>query len=478
MFRNLIFDWSGTLVDDLGPVIEATNAVLEKYSIAPLDREQFRRRFRLPYSEFYAELLPHIALDELEQHFRPAFAAATSAITILPHAREKLEWCSALGIRCFVLTSMDQLAFEGQLDDFQLRHHFEATYSGVLDKRELIHQILENHGLDPTETAFVGDMTHDVETARHGGISSIAVLTGYNHAEVIATARPDLTVPDLGILRSLLDRQRFTTRPISTVGALIHDGAGKLLLIRTHKWGGRWGIPGGKIERCETALAALHREVCEETALVLKNIQFVMVQESINSPEFMRPEHFILINYVAEALTTDVLLNDEAEEFLWLTSTDALALNLNHATRILITECMARDFIPCSAATHPLDAIEIRRLRVSAHIGVPDEERAKPQTLLVTVLMKPSRTFSKLADDISRTVDYHTVSLEIDALAAASPRNLIETLATDIAEFLLENHHLTQVSVRIEKHILPNTECVAVEVRRNRGGFSSCNSNL
>ena len=51
MFRNLIFDWSGTLVDDLGPVIEATNAVLGKYAIAALDREGFRRCFRLPYRE-------------------------------------------------------------------------------------------------------------------------------------------------------------------------------------------------------------------------------------------------------------------------------------------------------------------------------------------------------------------------------------------------------------------------------------------
>jgi phosphoglycolate phosphatase len=206
MFRNLIFDWSGTLVDDLGPVIEATNAVLEKYEIAALDRETFRRNFRLPYSEFYAELLPDIPLTELETHFRPAFDAAVTPVTVLPHAREKLECCSALGIRCFVLTSMDPIAFERQMDEFNLRHHFEATYSGVLDKRELIHQILTTHDLAPTETAFVGDMTHDVETARHGGISSIAVLTGYNHAEVLAAVRPDLTVPDLGALRGLFER--------------------------------------------------------------------------------------------------------------------------------------------------------------------------------------------------------------------------------------------------------------------------------
>ncbi len=346
MFRNLIFDWSGTLVDDLGPVIEATNAVLGKYEIAALDRECFRRAFRLPYREFYAELLPDVSLEELEAHFRPAFDAAVTPVTVLPHAREKLEWCSAIGIRCFVLTSMDTLAFERQMDDFGLRHHFEATYSGVLDKREIIHQILETHGLDPAETAFVGDMTHDVETARHGGISSIAVLTGYNHAEILAAVRPDLTVPDLGVLRCLLDRRRSVSRPVATVGALIHDGNGHVLMIRTHKWGDRWGIPGGKIERGESSTDALRREIREETGLELRDIEFALVQDCILSPEFQRPEHFLLLNYVARATTTAVTLNDEAEEFRWLCPADALALNLNQPTRFLLAEALNRDLTP------------------------------------------------------------------------------------------------------------------------------------
>jgi phosphoglycolate phosphatase len=346
MFRNLIFDWSGTLVDDLGPVIEATNAVLGKYNIAQLDREAFRRCFRLPYREFYAELLPDIPLEELEAHFRPAFDQAITPVTVLPHAREKLEWCSALGIRTFVLTSMDTLAFERQMDDFGFRHHFEATYSGVLDKREIIHRILETHHLDPAETAFVGDMTHDVETARHGGVSSIAVLTGYNHPEILAGVRPDITVPDLGVLRTLLDRRRSVSRPISTVGALIHDGAGKILLVRTHKWGNRWGIPGGKIERGESSVAALRREIHEETGLDLADVEFALVQDSIDSPEFIRPEHFILLNYVARAMDTAVVLNDEAEEFRWLSPAAAFDLDLNQPTRVLLAKTLERRLIP------------------------------------------------------------------------------------------------------------------------------------
>ncbi len=114
------------------------------------------------------------------------------------------------------------------------------------------------------------------------------------------------------------------------------------------------------------------------------------------------------------------------------------------------------------------DTIEIRRLRVSTHIGVPDDERAEPQNLLVTLVMTPGQNFDGLADEISRTIDYYAVSLEIEALAAARPRRLIETLATDIAAHLLENHPLAKVAITIEKHILPNTECVAVHIERSR----------
>jgi phosphoglycolate phosphatase-like HAD superfamily hydrolase/8-oxo-dGTP pyrophosphatase MutT (NUDIX family) len=345
MFRNLIFDWSGTLVDDLGPVIEATNFVLAKYGIGPMDREEFRRRFRLPYREFYQEMLPGIPLEELEEHFRPAFDGAEATVFVLPHAREKLDWCRRLGIRTFVLTSMDAIAFARQLEEFGLKGHFEATYSGVLDKRDVIHRILEAHGLAPEETAFVGDMTHDVETARHAGISSIAVLTGYNHPEVLAAVRPDLTVPDLGVLRGIFERRK-ATRPIATVGALIHDGAGKLLMIRTHKWSGLWGIPGGKIERGEASKDALRREVLEETGLTVTDIRFAMVQDCIDSPEFIRPEHFLLLNYVALATTTAVTLNDEAEEYRWVTADEAAVLALNQPTRVLLEETLANHLLP------------------------------------------------------------------------------------------------------------------------------------
>ncbi len=130
--------------------------------------------------------------------------------------------------------------------------------------------------------------------------------------------------------------------PISTVGALIFNPAREVLMIRTHKWSNLWGIPGGKIKWGETSEDALRREIREETALEISNIQFALVQDCIGSKEFFRDAHFVLLNYTCDSPGQNVVLNDEAEEFLWTPPANALKLPLNTPTRILIENVKGR----------------------------------------------------------------------------------------------------------------------------------------
>ena len=130
--------------------------------------------------------------------------------------------------------------------------------------------------------------------------------------------------------------------PITTVGALIFNPTREVLMIRTHKWSNLWGIPGGKIKWGETAEAALRREIREETALEITNIQFVLVQDCIRSKEFYREAHFVLLNYTCDTSSTAVTLNNEAEEYKWLPVLAALNLELNTPTRILIEAVKGR----------------------------------------------------------------------------------------------------------------------------------------
>lgn len=114
------------------------------------------------------------------------------------------------------------------------------------------------------------------------------------------------------------------------------------------------------------------------------------------------------------------------------------------------------------------DEIEIRRLEIECHIGVPDEERAQPQKLWITTRIRPSQGFIGLHDQVKNTVDYYEVSLKIAELASSRPRHLIETLAIDLAEMLLISYPLQSVDVEIEKRILPNAQYVSVKIQRSR----------
>lgn len=120
------------------------------------------------------------------------------------------------------------------------------------------------------------------------------------------------------------------------------------------------------------------------------------------------------------------------------------------------------------------DTILIRSLELSARIGVPEEERANPQRLTVSLALEPQAGFAGLGDDITRAVDYFQVCLAVKELAKARPRALIETLAEEIAALLLERFPLRAAEVELRKFILSDTEFVAVKIRREQ----SCSRGL
>lgn len=348
MIRNIIFDWSGTLVDDLPAVLKASNFVLTQAGKAEMSLAEFRAEFSLPFTQFYDRHTPHVPMPQLESWFHSSFKVAQASVIELPHAREFLEFCRAKKLRTFLLSTVHSDYFAVQCAVTGFDAYIDRPYTDVWDKRKKIHAILAENNLKPDETLFIGDMEHDIETAKHGGVHSCAVLTGYNTLAQLRAASPDLIVEHLGELRRVLelnglrwrpDADKFeeTHPPIATVGALIFNAKNEALMIRTHKWSDKWGIPGGKIKWGETSEAALRREIQEETGLKVTGIQFVLVQDCIHSKEFYRDAHFVLLNYTCRCVGKPrVVLNEEGQEYRWLALADAKKLKLNKPTKVLI----------------------------------------------------------------------------------------------------------------------------------------------
>ena len=336
------------MVDDLPAVWEASNHVLAQAGRPEMTREQFRAEFQLPFTTFYDKHTPHVPMEQLEDWFHTRFKQVQGSVCALPHAARFVEFCRVNRLRTFLLSTVREDHFAVQHRASGFGDFLEKPYTGVWDKRAKIRDIIAENKLNPDETLFIGDMMHDIETARHGGVHSCAVLTGYNTLDDLRSAKPDLIVEHLGELLEILEANDLHIKPqpkqfeeahppIVTVGALIFNEAGEALMIRTQKWSNLWGIPGGKVKWGETSEDALRREVKEETDLDITDIRFVLVQDCIRSEEFYREEHFVLLNYQCTAPKPEgVKLNDEAQEYRWVTRAEALTMDLNRPTRVLL----------------------------------------------------------------------------------------------------------------------------------------------
>ncbi len=112
------------------------------------------------------------------------------------------------------------------------------------------------------------------------------------------------------------------------------------------------------------------------------------------------------------------------------------------------------------------DSIHIQELALDACVGVPDEERANPQRLTVSITLWPSRGFSEVADDLSKTVNYSAVAREVHHFVDGRADKLIETLADAIALHLLRTFNLQRVRIELHKFVLPDAKFVAAICER------------
>lgn len=193
MHRYLIWDWNGTLLDDVAAAVGALNRMLAIRGVKPITVERYRRMFGFPVRPFYAELgvdLDKWDWDGICEDFHRFVVAEPQSVR--PDARSALELASELGFRQCVLSALRQdklneAVSANGLDAFFARVYGVDNLDGA-SKLQRGRELMEALGGDVESAVFIGDTLHDAEVARELGGRCVLVACGHQVRERLVAA--------------------------------------------------------------------------------------------------------------------------------------------------------------------------------------------------------------------------------------------------------------------------------------------------
>lgn len=343
MIKNLILDWSGTIANDAEFTLLATNETLKHFGAKAISQREYLENFKIPVDGFYKKYLPHTNIDLIDDFFFKWYKANSAQVVFYEKINFLLNFAEEFSINLYICSTLATDVLENITKTKGIYKKFNKIYGNSFNKITALKKIVIENKMLGDETIMIGDTLHDIEAAKMANIRAGAVTYGYTPKDIIRKSQADeiFESPADLIFKIAADyAPAYFQKPIITVGGIIFDDQNNALLIRTDKWSGKWGIPGGKIKYNESMIDAFTREIKEETNLDIENIELVLIQDCIQHPEFYLPRHFVLINYIAKAKHKNVIINYESIEYKWISLIDALKLNLNEPTRTLIQKVL------------------------------------------------------------------------------------------------------------------------------------------
>ena len=209
-YRHIVWDWNGTLLDDVDYSIAVMNGLLARRGLPRLDRQRYHDLFDFPVRDYYHRLGFDAARDNFEQlsvEFISAYDTRRWTCRLQPATNEILAAVTSAGLTQSILSAYRHETLHEIVAHFGLTPHF-IRLTGLDNifahsKAELGRAWIEELGLPSADVLMVGDTLHDLDVAGQMGVDCVLVAAGH-HPAARLRARHDRVVDDLAALRALL----------------------------------------------------------------------------------------------------------------------------------------------------------------------------------------------------------------------------------------------------------------------------------
>jgi phosphoglycolate phosphatase len=208
--KHILWDWNGTLLDDLWLSVEAINVVLDRYQLPRVTTESYLNIFTFPVKTYYARLgfdFREHPFEVVGTEFIEEYTRRMTQPALRPGARDCLDRLARAGVGQSLFSAAKQQMLTELMDYHQLTAYFDDII-GQNDhyahgKTEAGKAWLANKGLDPETIVFVGDTLHDLEVAEVMGVHGV-LLSGGHTSEARLRARTSQVFQSLEVLQTWL----------------------------------------------------------------------------------------------------------------------------------------------------------------------------------------------------------------------------------------------------------------------------------
>lgn len=217
-WEHIIWDWNGTLLNDLDLVVEITNGMLFRRGRDKVDRSFYREHFGFPVMDFYRRMgfdfeAPDNAglYDELVVEFSSAYESRCHGCQLHQGAAAVLEQLHRRQISQSILSASDGNTLAIAVRSFGIAPFF-SEIAGLENKHAggkvaAGHELMNRLQINPGNTLLIGDTVHDFEVASALGTKCLIILDGYNSPErfhdIPAPALPNLNRLQLQSLQGI-----------------------------------------------------------------------------------------------------------------------------------------------------------------------------------------------------------------------------------------------------------------------------------
>lgn len=186
MQKIIIWDWNGTLLNDLDLSLDSVNVLLEERKLPRLTTDRYKDIFGFPVINYYVEAGFDFSKEPFEvpaKEYVKLYANGIDSLELSHNALDTLNFFRDNGFKQIVLSAMKDDNLKMMIKNAGISHFFDGIF-GIKDnyareKVSLGKQVIDDLNINPTECLMIGDTLHDAEVAEQCGFDCILYSGGH-----------------------------------------------------------------------------------------------------------------------------------------------------------------------------------------------------------------------------------------------------------------------------------------------------------